>query len=101
MIKKDMVNRSTMAKIEREGKIGPFGGKKSNETTERYEFLRDATKSAYQILGNAEACTANNLANVDTGKVVLNDLSDSDAKKFLHNLYDDATSRCSRNQKNG
>jgi hypothetical protein len=82
-----------MVKKEVEGKVGPFGGRKSNEFTEKYEYIKDGIIAAEKI-NRGEECTEERIAKVITARVVLQDSSPSEIRDTLDNGFNRIILEC-------
>lgn len=71
-----------MPKKEYEGNVGPIGGRKSSEFTEKYEFIRDGIMAAEEIMRGTD-CTPERVSKVSTARLVIQDSSPSDIRDLL------------------
>ena len=78
---------------ERSGKVGPIGGHKADEYTEKYESVTVGISTARDIL-KGKSCSSNAEATIRTTQLILNDMSKSKAKKEVSDLLDDAIRAC-------
>lgn len=85
-----MKNGDKIVRKERGGKVGPIGGQKADEYTEKYEIVAKAIKSAEEILSEDRPRNAERIANIQTGKIVINDTSPSNYINIVNRRLDEA-----------
>lgn len=82
-----------MVKKEVEGKVGPFGGRKSNEFTEKYEYIKDGIIVVEEI-NRGEECAKERIAKVITAGFVLQDSSPSEIRNTLDTSFNKIILEC-------
>jgi len=71
-----------MPKEEHEAKVGPIGGRKAREFTEKYELIREGIKAAEEMR-RGESCTPERVSKVTTARLVIKDMSPSEVREML------------------
>jgi hypothetical protein len=82
-----------MPKKEYEAKVGPIGGRKAREFTEKYELIRDGIKAAEEIR-RGESCTPYRISKVSTARLVIQDTSPSEVGKLLDYALERSLNEC-------
>jgi len=90
-----MKNGEKIVRKERSGKVGPIGGQKADEYTEKYEYIAKAVFAVEEI-NQGEPCTPKRIADITTGQVVVNDMSPSKIKKGLLRQFQNQINGCKK-----
>ena len=80
-------------KEEVEGKVGPLGGRKSKEYTEKYEFINDGIIANEEIHREGK-CAPKRIAKVSVAQLVLQDLPPSKIRDKLSDAFDRTIHEC-------
>ena len=86
-----------MPKEEHEAKVGPIGGRKAREFTEKYELIREGIMAAEEIM-RGESCTPERVSKVTTARLVIKDMSPSEVREMLDYALEKSLNECSENK---
>jgi len=86
-----------MPKKEYEAKVGPIGGRKAREFTEKYELIREGIKAAEEMR-RGESCTPERVSKVTTARLVIEDISPSEMQEILRVYLRESLNECGENE---
>ncbi len=86
-----------MVRKEYEGKVGPFGGRKSTEYTEKYKLIKEGIIAAEETR-KGEECNSECVGKVETALLVLQDLSPSVRKDALEKALIRTLENCAKTE---
>ena len=90
-----MINGEKIVRKERSGNVGPIGGQKADEYTEKYEYIAKAVLASEEINRGAP-CTPKRISDITTGQTVVEDMSPSKLKKGLLHQFQDQIRGCKK-----